>query len=61
LWVQILLFDDCENLAVSIYKLNNKKLMDSLKDAGISVMQKLILNFANYCFSEGISEHRALT
>ena len=48
-------------MEVKFYKLNTKKRVDSLKNSGISVMnQKLILNFVNYYFSEGIGEQRAL-
>ncbi len=48
-------------MEVALYKLNTKRRLDSLKDTGISeTNQKLILSFVNYCFSEGIGEHRAL-
>jgi hypothetical protein len=48
-------------MKVGLYKLNTKKRLDSLKDSEISeTNQKLILNFVNYCFSEGIGEYRAL-
>jgi len=48
-------------MEVALYKLNTKKRIDSLKDSEISeTNKKLILNFVNYCFSEGIGEHRAL-
>ena len=48
-------------MEVTIYKLNTKKRLDSIKFADISnVNKKLILSFANYCFSEGLSEHRVL-
>jgi integrase/recombinase XerD len=48
-------------MEVVLYKLNTKKRLDSLRDEQISeTNQKLILNFVNYCFSEGIGEHRAL-
>lgn len=48
-------------MEVALYKLNTEKRLDSLKDTEISEKnQKLILNFVNYCFSEGIGEHRAL-
>ena len=42
-------------MEVALYKLNTKRRLDSLKDTEISEKnQKLILNFVNYCFSEGI-------
>jgi integrase/recombinase XerD len=45
---------------VVLYKLNTKRQFDSLKSSGISeANRKQILNFVNYCFSEGIGEHRA--
>ena len=48
-------------MEVAFYNLNIKKRVDSLKNSDISVTnQKLISNFVNYCFSEGIGEHRAL-
>jgi len=55
---------------VVLYKLNTKRHLDSLKSSDLSANykeyslsatnRKLILNFVNYCFSEGIGEHRAL-
>jgi ATP-dependent helicase Lhr and Lhr-like helicase len=48
-------------MTVTLYKLNTKKRLDSLKYADLSnANKKLILSFANYCFSEGLSEHRVL-
>ncbi len=48
-------------MAVTIYKLNTKKRLEYLKNEIISkANQKLILNFVNYCFSEGIGEQRGL-
>ena len=48
-------------MEVGIYKLDVKKRLNSLKGAEISkANQKLILYFVNYCFSEGIGEHRVL-
>ncbi|MHB8100924.1 MAG: tyrosine-type recombinase/integrase [Methanosarcina sp.] len=48
-------------MEVSIYKLNTKKRLDSFKLADISTPnKKLILSFVNYCFSEGLGEHRVL-
>ena len=42
-------------MEVALYKLNTEKRLDSLKDTQISEKnQKLLLNFVNYCFSEGI-------
>jgi len=38
-----------------------KKSIESLKDAPISdVNKKLIFDFIDYCFSEGLSKHRVL-
>jgi hypothetical protein len=51
---------NCGKMEVALYILNIKKRLASLVDAGISeTNQKLILNFVNYCFSDGIGEHRA--
>jgi hypothetical protein len=48
-------------MEVAIYKLNIKKRLDFFKLADISkANRKLILNFINYCFSEGIGEHRGI-
>jgi hypothetical protein len=48
-------------MAVTFYKLNTKKRLDSPKFADISnANKKLILSFTNYCFSEGLSEHKVL-
>ncbi|MDQ1255195.1 MAG: integrase/recombinase XerD [Euryarchaeota archaeon] len=48
-------------MEVTIYKLNLKKRLDFLKNAGISKPnQRLIVSFINYCFSEGIGEQRGL-
>ncbi|MDP4197934.1 MAG: tyrosine-type recombinase/integrase, partial [Bacteroidota bacterium] len=48
-------------MEVSIYKINTKKRLNSLKLANISKANKrLILSFASYCFSEGLGEHRVL-
>jgi site-specific recombinase XerD len=48
-------------MEVTIYNPNTKKRLDSLKFADISnANKKLILSFVNYCFSEGLSEHRVL-
>jgi site-specific recombinase XerD len=48
-------------MEVSIYKLDFKKRLNFLKNAGISKPnQKLIVSFINYCFSEGIGEQRGL-
>ncbi len=48
-------------MEVVFYKLNTQRQLDSLKCSDISeTNQRLILNFVNYCFSEGISESRAL-
>jgi integrase/recombinase XerD len=48
-------------MEVSIYRLDTKKRLDSFKLADISTAnKKLILSFVNYCFSEGLSEHRVL-
>ncbi len=44
-----------------IYKPNTKEHLDSLKFVNISkANNKLILSFVNYCFSEGLDEHRVL-
>jgi RNAse (barnase) inhibitor barstar len=41
--------------------LSVKKRLESLKDALISdVNKKLIFDFVDYCFSEGLSKHRVL-
>lgn len=48
-------------MEVVFYKLNTQRQLNSLKCSDISEMnQRLILNFVNYCFSEGIGENRAL-
>ena len=48
-------------MEVVFYKLNTQRQLDSLKCSDISEMnQRLILNFVDYCFSEGLSEHRVL-
>lgn len=48
-------------MKVVLYKLNTQRQLDYLRSSGISeANRKLILNFVNYCFSEGIGEHRAL-
>lgn len=48
-------------MEVSFYKLNVKKRLDFLTNSKVSKPnQKLILNFINYCFSEGIGDQRAL-
>lgn len=48
-------------MEVAIYNLNTKKRLESFKTTEISkTNRKLILYFVNYCFSEGIGEHRGL-
>jgi len=46
---------------VVFYKLNTQRQLDSLICSDLSsTNRKLILNFLNYCFSEGIGENRTL-
>ena len=48
-------------MAVTIYKLNTTKRLNSFKYSDLyNTNKKLILSSANYCFSEGLSEHRVL-
>ncbi len=49
-------------MGIGLYNnMNVQKRIESLKDAPISdVNKKLIFDFIDYCFSEGLSQHRIL-